>query len=387
MDGAVALDPAGAPVRRRLLQISSYPPPRAGWGVRVQFLKRFLDARGYDCRVLNIGSSRRVPNSEYETVDGALDYVRKVVRFTRAGYVPHLHANGKGAKGVGLAIVGALISLAAGQRPFLTFHAGVEQDYFPRGKAPAWFPAMWLLFRLPRCIICNSEAVKAKIVEYGIEPDRVVPIPAFSAQYLETTDVALPPDLAAFFARFPHVIFCYLQIRPEFNPLEVVQAFARLAAARRDVGLVLCGVSAHKDGALWERTRVAIEAPAISERLLVLDDLDHDTFLAALRRASAYLRPPATDGVASSVLEALSLRVPVIAADNGSRPAGVICYPARDVNRLVFVLDDVLDRRDEIASRLEPPPITDTLGREAALLTGDLTLEATVAPDHRLTPE
>ncbi len=61
-----------------------------------------------------------------------------------------------------------------------------------------------------------------------------------------------------------------------------------------------------------------------------------------------YLRTHLSDGVCSSVLQALSLRVPVVAIENHSRPPGVITYPPHNVEGLADLLDDVLNRRHEI---------------------------------------
>src|SRR5690606_18373815 len=102
--------------RARILQITSYPPPRAGWGVRVQFLKRYLEKRGHECVVLNIGTSRAIPSEEYETVLGGVDYLRKVWRYSIRGYVAHVHANGTSPKGFLLGITAQLINLVSGQR-------------------------------------------------------------------------------------------------------------------------------------------------------------------------------------------------------------------------------------------------------------------------------
>ena len=168
---------------RKILEITSYPPPRAGWGVRVQFLKRHLEAHGHECVVLNIGTSRMIPSDEYETVLGAGDYVRKVWRYARAGFCAHVHVNGQSPKGFVLAITAELLNLACGRRCILTFHAGLDQAYFPRPRAPLLLPMFWLLFAVPRLVICNSEAVKAKIAEYGVRPEKIVPIAAFSRQY------------------------------------------------------------------------------------------------------------------------------------------------------------------------------------------------------------
>jgi glycosyltransferase involved in cell wall biosynthesis len=352
----------------KILEITSYPPPRAGWGVRVWYLKRQLEAEGHQCVVLNIGTSRKIPSTEYETVMSGMDYVSKVVRFVASGYTPHIHVNGASHKGLVLSFIAEGVSLLFGRRPFLTFHAGIEQVIFPRAKAPRWAPVFWLLFLVPKAIVCNSDAVKAKIVEYGVSPSKVVPIPAFSRQYLEEDPTPLPPQLESFYGRFEHVIFSYIRLRPLFYPIEVIQGFARFASRRPGVGLVLCGVAGHMEGDLWPRTQAEIAQSGVSDRVLVLEDLEHAVFLAALRRASVYLRSHVSDGVCSSVLEALSYRVPVVASENYTRPDGVICYAADDPDALAARLEDTLSRHASIVEALQPPAATDTLRAEIDLL-------------------
>lgn len=353
---------------RQILEITSYPPPRAGWGVRVQFLKRQLEQQGHDCVVLNIGMSRKVPSAEYETVLGGFDYVRKVWRFSRRGYVAHVHANGTSPKGLALGIAAQLINLVSGRRSVLTFHAGVEQIYFPRRKSGILLPLFRALFALPRWIICNSEEVKAKIVEYGVDPAKVVPIPAFSRQYLEAGDEPLPPEVEAFYRRFDEVVFCYIKMRPLFFPQATVEGFARLAA-RRNVGLMLCGIAGNMEPGIWPAVKARLDQPDLEGRVLVVEDLPHGQFLTALARSSVCLRTHLSDGVCSSVLEALTLGVPVVATENRNRPPGVITYESEDVDALAATLEHVLSRRDEISAKLERPEVRDTLAQEVGLLT------------------
>ena len=356
--------------RRKILEISSYPPPRAGWGVRVQFLKRELEQQGHDCVVLNIGTSRRIPSAEYETVLGGVDYLRKVWRFSRRGFVVHVHANGTSPKGLALGIAAQLLNLVCGRRSFLTFHAGVEQIYFPKQKSGALLPMFRSLFALPRWIICNSEEVKAKIVEYGVSPSKIVPIPAFSRQYLDVPGGAdaLPDDVEAFYRRFSEVIFCYIKMRPLFFPEATLEGFARVAS-RRTVGLMLCGVAGNMEPGIWPAVQNRLAQPDLRDKVLVVDDLSHSQFLTTLARSAVCLRTHLSDGVCSSVLEALSLGVPVVACENGNRPPGVVTYAARDVDGLAATLEDVLKRRSEIVERLERPEVRDTLAEEVELLT------------------
>lgn len=353
----------------KILQISPYPPPRAGWGVRVEFLKKFLEAQGHTCVVLNIGSNRTVPSDEYETVMGGFDYVRKVWRFSRQGFVAHVHVNGASLKGLVLAIIAEVLNLVSGRRSFLTFHAGIEQVYFPRGKYPLLFPAFWLLFTLPHRIICNSEEVKARITAYGVSPSKIVPIPAFSHQYLQGGDAPLPPEVAAFYERYDKVVFCYIRMRSLFFPEATVEGFARLAARRADVGLLLCGVTEHMDDGIWPAVQARLAQPDLRHRVLVVNDLAHEQFLHALSRSTVCLRTHLSDGVCSSVLEALSLGTPVVASENHTRPAGVVTYDPHDIDALVSTLDRVLLHREHFAARLQRPDVRDTLSEEAQLLT------------------
>lgn len=351
----------------KILEISPYPPPRSGWSVRVQFLKKHLEAKGHECTVLNTGTNRRVPSHEYETVLGGFDYIRKVWRYSRRGFVVHMHVNGASWKGLVLAILAQVVGLSSGRRGFLTFHAGIEQVYFPRPKYRLLWPVFWLLFTIPRRIICNNEEVKSKIVEYGIDPSKIVPIPAFSVQYLEAAG-DLPAEIDAFYRRFKHVIFCYIKMRPLFYPEKTVEAFARLARRRGDVGLFLCGIVGNMEPGIWPAVQARIRQPDLRDRVTVVDDLTHELFLQALGRASICLRTHLSDGVSSSVLEALSMGVPVVAAENHNRPPGVITYNPDDLDGLAEILDDMLNRRDQLSEAIERPVLRDTLSEEAALL-------------------
>jgi glycosyltransferase involved in cell wall biosynthesis len=356
-------------VAARILEITSYPPPRAGWGVRVEFLKKRLEIDGHQCVVLNIGTSRNIPSDEYETVMGGLDFMRKVWRYSRQGFVVHAHANGDALKGLALALVAEIVNLACGRRCYLTFHAGTIQRYFPQHRNRWLAPVFRLLFAIPRRIICNSDAVKRCIAGYGVPASKIVPIPAFSRQYLEFSDVELPPELDAYLAQHPTTVFSYLRLRPLFYPTVLIDGMARVMERRPDVGLVICGGRGHADDGVWPAVEAAMERHGLQSRICFVDDLDHDAFLTALRRSALYLRTPITDGVASSVLEALALGIPVVACDNGTRPRGVVTYAAEDADGLAAAVSYVLDNRPTVVAGLANVEVADTLSDEVALLT------------------
>lgn len=355
--------------RARVLEVTSYPPPRAGWGIRVEYLKKRLEREGHDCVVLNTGTSRKIPSPEYETVMSAGDLIRKIWRYARRGYLVHAHTNGDSWKGLLLAIGTEIIALAGCRRPVLTFHAGAVQRYFPMAHAPWLAPLFWLAFLIPRQIICNNQAVKDRIVKYGVPASKIAVIPAFTREYLEYVDTPPPPALAEFFHRFPLVLFSYLRMRPLFYPLVLVDAMAMIAATQPDAGLVICGGMSHGEPALLAQVQARIAAHGLSDRICFVEDLDHDAFLTALTRSAIYVRTPITDGVASSVLESLALGIPVVACENGTRPAGVLTYPPEDAGRLASLVTETLANRAAVVEGLARFPLPDTLPAEVQMLT------------------
>jgi glycosyltransferase involved in cell wall biosynthesis len=225
------------------------------------------------------------------------------------------------------------------------------------------------LFTIPRRIICNSDAVKARIEQYGIPGSKITAIPAFSTQYLEFEPAPLPEPVSAFYERYRHVILTYVRMRPLFYPLTLIDGFARLRNHRTDTGLLLCGVSGHSDKGVWEDTQERIRQHGIAEHICIVEDLERSAFLTALQRSALYLRTPITDGVSSSVLESLALGVPVLACENGTRPASVLTYKADDPDHMAERLEYVLANRDTVAATLGSLDVKDTLADEIALLT------------------
>jgi glycosyltransferase involved in cell wall biosynthesis len=158
-------------------------------------------------------------------------------------------------------------------------------------------------------------------------------------------------------------------MRPLFYPVTLIDGMARVMAERQDVGLVLCGGLGHADPGVWPAVQAAIERHQIHDRICFIDDLDHEAFLTALTRSALYLRTPITDGVASSVLEALALGVPVVACDNGTRPSGVATYPPDDAGRLAGAVLKALARRPDVIAGLRTIDVPDTVTDEVRLLT------------------
>jgi glycosyltransferase involved in cell wall biosynthesis len=114
--------------------------------------------------------------------------------------------------------------------------------------------------------------------------------------------------------------------------------------------------------------------------LLLLGNLTHDHFLTLLSRCFICLRTPACDGVAASVLESIALAVPVVASENGRRPAGVVTYSDTDAVDMSEKLIYVSRHYQEVKGSLSLAAGDDNVGRMADWLVGQpvATAEANV---------
>jgi hypothetical protein len=79
-------------------------------------------------------------------------------------------------------------------------------------------------------------------------------------------------------------------------------------------------------------------------------------------------------------LESLGLKIPVVASENGRRPAGVVTYNDTDANDMVEKLRFVRDHYAKVRESLRPDAGDDNVGRMADWLTGNLIAERPAIP-------
>ena len=354
----------------KILEIGGYPPPNTGWSVRIKFLKEGFLERGIECKVLNLNRNRKIKSTEYIDVQNGFDYLKKLTWHAVSGYRFHMHMNGQAIKGPILSLIAQFISLLFGRRVALTFHGGIDQLYFPRKNAGKMLWIILLNFILAKIIICNNRPVKEYILGYGpfVNSRKVIPIPAFSLQYLAYDKVALPDRITNFINSKQNVLLCYIILRNGFY-LDTIVEF--LKNCNDSIGVILSGISTPEDSEV-EACLETILALQSKGTILIVEDMDHDTFMSLLKECTLYLRTPVSDGVASSVLEALSQGVPVVASDNGRRPFSVVCYQPDNPDDLLKKVQFVIDNYEKIKCSIKIPEIEDTLDKEIEALKSKL---------------
>jgi glycosyltransferase involved in cell wall biosynthesis len=237
------------------------------------------------------------------------------------------------------------------------------QKYFPQERSRLFAPGYWLVFALSSHVICNSDVVKQRIIGYGVKPEKITAIPAFSRQYLEFDRTTLPAPAEAFFAAHDPVICSYVFFRSEFFIPALIDAVERLVPRYPGLGLVIMGSDKGSEPVTEQIARLGLQS-----HVLLAGDQPHDQFLTIMTRSRMYVRTPPKDGVCSSVLEALALGVPVVASENGTRPPSVVTFTPADPDALAEKVTYVLDHEAEVRAAVVRPEIRDTVADEAALL-------------------
>jgi glycosyltransferase involved in cell wall biosynthesis len=354
--------------RARILQIGNYPPPVCGWAMQTKLLVEEIRRRGNVCQVLNLNESRKRRSREYIDVQNVFDYLRKLIQFALRGYRFQVHVNGQSTPGYILAFIAAVVGRLAGHPVALSWRGGLQQRYFPRpeGLSVRW--AFRLLFRLAGQISCNNMAVKHAIEQYGIEAARIAVIPGFSKQNVEFQRVPLAEEIETFLASHHPVFFCYVSFRPEYRLPVLREAMLQFRQQHPEAGFIWLGFPSKELPAVNEF--VADWPERERQSLLLLGNLAHNEFLTLLTRCFAYIRTPACDGVAASVLESLALGIPVVASENGHRPANVTTYREGDASDLCTKLIRATEGYDEVKKQTHLEVSEDNISRTVDWLLG-----------------
>ncbi|MDJ0927440.1 MAG: glycosyltransferase [Gammaproteobacteria bacterium] len=351
----------------KVLEVCPYEPPASGWVNRVKLLRRIIREGRGQCEVLDVGPSRTIPDRDCIPVYGAIDYLTKVYRHVREGFIVHGHINAEYFRGLLLNLAALLIAKLMGVRALVTFHAGPVQPFLQGWRRVVFKPLFSLIFLVSDAVICNSEAEKNVLISYT-RPEKVHPIPAFSAQYLEFEEIEMPADLQRFLQQCEPVMTSYLCFRDGFYTDVVIEAMQIL----RQSHLPNCGLVIVGTGDEEPEFRAELRRKDLEDAVFLTGNLDHDSFLTVLTSSALYLRTHVRDGVSSSVLESLALGVPVVAAENGTRPEFVVTFTASDADSMVTAILSTLNELEDIKSAIGRPALTDTAVQEVELILGQM---------------
>ncbi len=338
----------------KVLQLGPYPPPNGGVQTHIAALVEFLRQNGVTCDVMNLTRFRRpsangifYPSNSVEVLAHLLSHGYDVI---------HLHIGGRiFLRQLGLAIA---CSGLPKTHSVLTFHSGGYPSSDEGRSAHPRTLRAFALRRFDRIIAVNAE-IATFFARLGVRPDRIRLISPHAPPARVGAPAELPPAVEKFFVDHQPLLITVGLLEPEYDLALQIEAMKFVREKWPKAGLLIAG-----SGSLHEALRRQIDQQTYAEHILLFGDLPHAATLEAITRADLMLRTTWYDGDALSVREALHFGLPVIATDNGMRPAGVQLIPSRDLGKLLAAIEEALAKP---ATNRELPAAADTSNLAAVL--------------------
>lgn len=315
----------------KVLIVGSYPPPYGGASVQIAVLHRLLSATpGIISRVLDIGASRHERRTKCLPARNPLEFSAQVFAHAARQFHLHLHTNGHNLKSWMITLCCAVAGILNGRKTLVSIGSGAAPDFIQQS---GWFRRCMIsaALRLMGAIICRNERTRTTVVGLGIHPQRVHIVPGFYGLTAVPNPV-IPGRIEQFLRAHSRILAAMASSGPEYGIPVFLEAARRLRSHYPGLGVLLIGPE-----------RVDVEG--LDGDLLMAGEQPHDVALAIMPRVTVFVRPTTFDGDASSIREALALKVPVVASDTDFRPAGVILFRPGDVDGLTDTLAQIFDGR------------------------------------------
>jgi len=303
----------------RVLQLGPYPPPHGGVQSNLVALRRFLRKQGIPCAVINITRHRKAEEDEVYYPRNALDLLRLLLRLRYD--IIHLHIGGMLTRR--LLRLAYVCSIVPGTRSVITFHSGGYPSTVEGRQTQATSLAGFVFRHLDALIGVNPEIMNF-FVRLGVRSERMHLIYPH-ALLEEESGEELPEPLRSFLEGHRPVLISVGLLEPEYQLGLQIDVLERVRRVFPGSGLIIIG-----SGSLEGELRKNIESKPYGEHILLTGDVPHSMTIDAIRKSHVMLRTTLYDGDAVSVRESLYVGTPVIASDNGMRPASVRLIPKSD---------------------------------------------------------
>jgi glycogen(starch) synthase len=321
-----------------VVQLGVYPPPHGGVQTNVVAIHERLRERGLRSSVISLSRHRQtgIPNVFFPGT--ALDVVKLL--FTLPANLVHFHIGGDISNR--LVALAALINALPRRRSVLTLHSG-GYPTSAQARETGRVKIIHAIFRNFDALVGVNPEVTAFLASSGIAPEKVHQIEPFP--HLGKTKAGpSDPALDAFCSRQKPLLATVGLLEPEYDLTLQFAVLRQLRQNYPEMGLVIVG-----SGSLREELARQIAFEPDNERILLAGDVPHPMTIELIRRADVLLRTTLYDGDAISVREALQLGTPVVATDNGMRPANVFLAPLGDAGAVA----------KQVMKVLETPPRSD----------------------------
>jgi glycosyltransferase involved in cell wall biosynthesis len=302
----------------KVVQLGAWPPPHGGVQTNMVSIRRYLREHGHSCAVINLTRHRQPDADEVyypESAGGVLSLMRKL-----RGDIYHLHIGGHvPARLLALCVA---CSVMPRSKSALTFHSGGYPSS-PEGQTARPFTLRGFAFRSLDAIIAVNPDIVRLFTRFGVPAQKVHLIYPFETP--KRSDAPYPQALGDFIRAHRPFLFTVGLLEPEYDLELQIETLGKVRQRYPEAGLVIAGA-----GSIEGKLRELIASKPWAKHVLLWGDMPHAVTLRGIAECDALLRTTHYDGDSIAVREALGLGTPVIASDNGMRPAGVRLIPAKD---------------------------------------------------------
>jgi glycosyltransferase-like protein len=166
----------------------------------------------------------------------------------------------------------------------------------------------------PSALVCVSAAVAAEVATGWGRVATVIPNGVEAARFAAAAGPAGEPGRRAWREQLGRYVLAVGGIEPRKGTLDLVEAMARVQAARPELSLVVAGGETLFDYRDY-RARVFDRAAELGVVPVVLGPVDHAALPALVAAADVFAFPSVKEGFGLAAMEALAAGVPVVTRD------------------------------------------------------------------------
>lgn len=325
--------------RMRVIQLGPFPPPNGGVQTNLKAIHDMLLERGHEPSVIALTRASQVNGISNAYKPRSAFQLLKLLLTVRADIV-HFHVGGDFT--TRLAVLMLVCGLLPGRKSVVTFHSG---GYARDAAATARRVSLrGFAFRSADHVIgVNSQMLKM-FRSFGVAEDRMSLILPFVLEK-PGSDTVVPEHLAAFAEKYDPLILSVSGLEPEYNVALQIDAMPSIVDRFPRAGLMILG-----SGSIENEIREHIDRQKDAANICLAGDVEHAAALKLIERADVMMRPTRYDGDAICIREALFLKTPVVATDNGMRPDGTHLISSKpDANELAAKVIEVLGNGNKTA--------------------------------------
>lgn len=328
----------------KVLIVGAYPPPFGGVQVHIAQLEKYLESKGNNCFIINMGKNKTLQSSKLVSPANAIQVTSYMLK--KRDHICHLHFGGT--LHTRLLLLALFSNLLFYRRCAITIHSG-GLPVWGSPKNPFKRYLTWISFILCRAFICVNQEIADYFKQLGIKEERIHVISPFAFEDNQATNL-LPIHFDLFIKNEKPLLCNIGLLEPEYDLELLLRVFYQFIQKKPGAGLVMVG-----SGSLYDMLNNMISELGLQGKVLLTGDLSHSAAMQILALSDCYIRASRYDGDCISLKEAINLGVPAIATDTGMRPKEAILFPIGDEDALLTCLMNITpappkERKKNVAS-------------------------------------